>query len=294
MKAGILILEVITDWNVQCLQQQFQLQQMAEFQHHQAVAEDSPAEALAEGAEAPGKFIWRRKLCFRRLYLYKYIFGMIYIVKNSDIIYIMDIQFGRVTASGETYNTPHNKPSEGNFFNEFQFQNQNKNQKSQAQSQSQSPTTIPIRMNDLDSNILEAKSYNNVENETLRLEHKIAVLENALDKLNRDVIAFEGLSSDIQISELINRKYEIEKELKLLKQKYENLDFSTKLSNFIVSLIFNKTKKKSFKSICKNLIKYFALKFSKKFSYSESMKKTLQNLCSINESIDELIKMQIP
>src|SRR5574344_1396453 len=141
----------------------------------------------------------------------------------------INVRFGKVKSTGETYSNPQKKqfePSEENFFNAFQHNQQNKEE----QQPQQKNNVIPLRLNDLDSNILENKAYNDMPDKVLKLEHKISAMENSVNKISRDIITLEGLGYDVQLYDLRERKLKLEEELSALKKEYANLDISAKLS----------------------------------------------------------------
>lgn len=208
----------------------------------------------------------------------------------------MDVRFGKIKATGETYQNPHKQnfesfeSSEENFFNAFQHrQNNSENQ------QPQKNNVVPLRLNDLDSNILENKAYNDMPDKILKLEHKISNIENAVNKITRDIQTLENLGYDIQLYDLKDKRSKLEEELARLKQEYSEQDLSAKFSNGIASALNLAGKHTNFIDNFKHLFANKVLvKVSKNFKYAQTMKEALENLSNINDSVDELIKMQVP
>lgn len=207
----------------------------------------------------------------------------------------MDVRFGKIRATGESYANPqshHFEYNEDNFFNAFQrHQNQQKNENQEEKNKN----VIPLRLNDLDSNIMQNKAYNEIPDELFKLEQKITTLENSLAKITNDITTLEGLGYDIQLYDLKERKNKLEQELKNLNEEYANKSIGAKISNGITSAVNYASRKKTFIQNFKDFVsKNIIAKISKDFYYLMSMKEALSSLGSINSSVDELIRMQVP
>lgn len=199
----------------------------------------------------------------------------------------MEIKFGKVRPNNSPILTSLTARSDGNIF----AASSNLEQKNEQQKQAFSP-----RINDYDSNILENNAYQDIPDEMLKIEHKMGILENILNKMNNEIDALESLGANIQISELKERKLKIEQELIEMNRKYAQLGLSAKISGQITSAInYTSNKKSSTLSKFKLFLsKKVLARISKKFNYSQNMKEALDNLSNINTSVDELINLQAP
>ena len=159
-----------------------------------------------------------------------------------------------------------------------------------------SPINSSSRMNDYDSNILENNAYHDIPDESLKLEHKISILEKKLVKVNSEATLMSSFADNDRLKENLARKKVIEAELMNLKKKYSELGLSAKISGQIASVIgFTSNQKSSLVSSTKRFFsKKIFSKISKKFNYSNEMKDALGKLSSINSNVDELITMQVP
>lgn len=198
----------------------------------------------------------------------------------------MEIKFGKIKPNNNIFSTPSSNSPDANFFATNTF----------GQSFQQENNASGSRMNDFDSNILENNAYQAISDEMFKLEHKMGMLETSLSKLTNEIEALESLGYDIQVYDLKDRKLKLERELAELNKKYSELGLGAKISGQIASAM-NLTSKKKFNPLLrlkKFLSKKVLSKISKKFDNSQTMKEALENLCSINLSVDELIKMQTP
>ena len=199
----------------------------------------------------------------------------------------MEIKFGKVRPNNSPFLTSLTAHSDANFF----VAGSNLEQKHEQSKQPFSP-----RINDYDSNILENNAYQDIPDEMLKIEHKMGILENILDKMNNEIDALESLGADIQICDLKERKRKIEQELVEMNKNYSQLGLSAKISGQITSVI-NYTSNKKLNALSRFklfLSKKVLARISKKFQSNQNMKEALENLSSINMSVDELINLQAP
>ena len=147
------------------------------------------------------------------------------------------------------------------------------------------------RLNDYDLNILNDKSFKDVDDESLRLEILINEKENAIEELNNKIKGREVIGKLLDVMELKIQVKHLEKELAELKEEFAKNNFKMRL----------KTDKKKAKRKLPILIriqrfisrKVFA-KISKKFKSIADLGDSLDTLASINENVDELIAMKVP
>ena len=196
----------------------------------------------------------------------------------------MDVKFGKLSANMFNPSTQH---VEENFF----ASSPKIEQKPKEQQHSSS-----TRLNDYDSNILENNAYKDMEDEMLKIEHKIGILENSLDKIKKEIEDMADFGNISMLNQLITRKIALEKELMELNKKYGELGLGAKLSGQIASAVNFTSKKKSttFSRTKDFLSKKVLARISKKFKYSQNMKEALEKLANINSNVDELITMQVP
>lgn len=198
----------------------------------------------------------------------------------------MDVKFGKLRPNYNTAISQSSNSADGNFFVE----------NSQQEESEQQPSTIGLRINDYDSSILENNAYQLLSDDMFKIEHKMNMLENTLVKINSEITALQSLGAAIQISELIERKEKIERELAELNKQYSELGISTMISGQIASAVnFTAKKRRNFLSKTRTFISRKILaKISPKICLNQAIRDALENLCNINLGVDELIKMQIP
>lgn len=199
----------------------------------------------------------------------------------------MEVKFGKLRPNNLCLN-PTDLNSDENFFTSKTI--------NITEAQQENKLASGNRINDYDSNILENNAYREINDEMFKIEHKISLLENNLSKINDEINALESLGAYIQISDLKDRKRKIEEELNELNKKYSELGISTKIAGQISTVLNFKSKKrfKIFPQIQNFIYKKILIKISRKFNYSQVIKEALTNLSSINSSVNELIKMQVP
>ena len=198
----------------------------------------------------------------------------------------MDVKFGKLRPNYKTIVNSSPSHVDENFFVE----------NSQQEEAERLSPNIGLRINDYDSSILENNAYQLLSDDMFKIEHKMSMLENTLAKINSEITALQSLGAAIQISELIERKEKIERELAELNKIYSVLAISTMISGQIASAVnFTSKKRRNFLSKTRTFISRKILsKISPKICLNQAMRDALENLCNINLGVDELIKMQIP
>lgn len=152
--------------------------------------------------------------------------------------------------------------------------------------------TSPHKIDNYDSAILEDRAYLDLDNNALRLEYQISMLEDDLAIITKELDGAISIDDEENIKVLKRKKLRIERQLKVLMFKYTQLDFASKVIA-VISAIFKR--KKSNKNVIGDfMLKYFLSKISKKFKMIYDLKLSLDKLSSINRSVDELISMQAP
>ena len=89
------------------------------------------------------------------------------------------------------------------------------------------------RLNDYDSNLLEADAYKEVSDELFKIEYKIASLEVELKEFDYRIQSARDIYDYDQIEILSNRKQLLKKEYASLIKIYNDMSLSAKLSDGI-------------------------------------------------------------
>ena len=114
--------------------------------------------------------------------------------------------------------------------------------------------TSPHKIDNYDSAILEDRAYLDLDNNALRLEYQISMLEDDLAIITKELDGAISIEDEENIKVLKRKKLRIERQLKVLMFKYTQLDFSSKVIA-IISAIFKR------KNSNKNKIGDFMLKY---------------------------------
>lgn len=170
------------------------------------------------------------------------------------------------------------------------IQNQDEQQKEKARA-------IPsnIRLNAMDSTLLENEAYQDIEDDNFKAEYKINNLEQRINILESDIENAKNINDFQKIDILTMRKHALQNELKGLKEIYGNADITTKLSGDITNIISKPTAfTKTISKINNFISTKFLSKISKSFSSNQDVKTALAKLQTLNKNVDELINMQTP
>ncbi len=156
--------------------------------------------------------------------------------------------------------------------------------------------TNPHRLNDLDSNILEEKAYVNIEDESLKLEYKIEDKERVLKDLNGKIKIADKVGNQQDLFSLRIKKQRVEGELRELYKEYAGKDLPSKLSDGInnIASSANKRKMPVINAIKKFIKRHVLARVSKRFKSIVALGDSLDTLATINQNVDELIKMKTP
>ena len=211
----------------------------------------------------------------------------------------MDIKFGKIKST-TNISAPTSSADILNENQEEQFSSENffsaNHQNAKEEKKQQTFVQNSIRLNDYDSNILENRAYIELSDEALILEHKIANLEQVLEKLDKEILTLESLGTDIQLNALKERRLLVLNDLKELNKKYSSMDIGAKISGKLTNMasIASSGKKNMFSTVSDFVMKQVLGRLSKSFNYSNYMKDALKDLNNINESVDELILLKTP
>ena len=152
------------------------------------------------------------------------------------------------------------------------------------------------RLNDYDSNLLKEGAYKDVQDDLFRMEYKISRTENEIKNFEKQIQAAKDIKDYNLINELDSRKKILEVELQTLILNYNSKSVSAKVTDKIFNLFkYKQTSKLTF--FHNTLIKLSNLIHSKMPRCLVSpfeLKRSLEKLENINNSVDELISMNIP
>ena len=148
----------------------------------------------------------------------------------------------------------------------------------------------------MDSTMLEDAAYQILDNEDLKLEKKIEILENDLQDINEKLIVAKAVRDNNKFVELTKQKSILKQNIESLKKEYKLSNVDTMFTSVVTKALripekFKKQIKKSMMNFLRNskLLKKITPLFR-----ALLVRDTIGKLNKINKSIDELVKMQIP
>ena len=153
-----------------------------------------------------------------------------------------------------------------------------------------------IRLNALDSTLLEAEAYRDIDDDIFRTEYQINRIEETLKNIDKEIENAKSINDYPKADILITRKRTLQNELELLYENYNKSDITTKISGtltdalnvkpaFIAGAVDN----------CKEFVEDKLLsKISKKFNSGQAIKNALTKLETLNKNVNELVTMQTP
>lgn len=147
------------------------------------------------------------------------------------------------------------------------------------------------RLNDYDSNILQADAYKNVSDDVFKLEYKISVLEEELKSIDVQIQVARDISDYDTIEALIDKKNNIQTTYNSLIAIYNEKSLSARITESISSIfgLGIKPSINTFRQKFSDITDKFLLKLPKPFAMSVELKKSLNKLENINKSVDNLI-----
>lgn len=156
--------------------------------------------------------------------------------------------------------------------------------------------TNPHRLNDLDSNILEERSYTNIEDESLKLEYRIEEKEKAIKNITEKIKIADTIGDQQELFSLKVKKQRLDQELRDLYKEYSSHDLSSKLSGKINNAVTTVHQRKMpvINAIKRFIKRYILAKVSKRFKSLVSLGDSLETLETINKNVDELLNMKTP
>ncbi len=152
------------------------------------------------------------------------------------------------------------------------------------------------RLNDYDFNILKEDAYKDISDELFKLEYKIAKLEKELQTVDAQIQSARDISDYDTLEFLAGRKRQIQEDLKILAQIYNEKSLSTKISGGIFNILSPKIKLQldKFNKSVKAFKEMVISNLPGKFSSVMEIKQSLNKLENINRSVDELMTLQTP
>jgi len=152
------------------------------------------------------------------------------------------------------------------------------------------------RLNDLDSNILEEKTYLKLDDEPLKLEYRIEEKEKTAKDLNVKIKAAESVANNQELISLRMKKQRVDNELRDLYKEYNSQDLPSKISGGINNTFTGiKQRKMPVINAIKRFIKrYILANISSKFKSIVVIGDSLETLEAINKNVDELMKLKTP
>jgi len=152
------------------------------------------------------------------------------------------------------------------------------------------------RLNGLDSTLLEAEAYQNIDDDVFKTEYKINRIEEAIKSIDIEIENAKSINDFQKADILTMRKHSLQNDLKQLYASYGNSDVVTKLSGELTSILRKKpTLLSRALDNCKEFMEEKVLpKVSKNFNSGRDIKSALSKLETLNKNVDELVTMQMP
>lgn len=147
------------------------------------------------------------------------------------------------------------------------------------------------RLNDYDLNILNNKSFRDLDDDALKMEYLIEEKEEKLNAINAKIKGAEFLGKLLDVMDLRIQAKELENEITELKSEYAKHNIKERLT---AKAVKPKTKIAPLKVIARFLTRKIFSKVSKKFKSIADLGDSLDVLTSINTNVDELIAMKVP
>ena len=98
--------------------------------------------------------------------------------------------------------------------------------------------TSPFLIDGYDTTILEDRAYLKLDNNMLKLEYRLNTLENNLQIIKDEIKTAKNIDDFSRLSLLENKKDVIEKEIKILNEKYYNIGIMSKITSIISNMKF--------------------------------------------------------
>lgn len=148
--------------------------------------------------------------------------------------------------------------------------------------------TVPHRINELDTNILESGKEIDFQTQNLKLEYQIKDREDQLSELNKQISLAKNAGDQQALFTHNAKKQRIEGELREFRRQFATRDLNAKYPTQSAHRIPFWGKMKRF------VQRYFLAKISKKINSLVQLSDSLEALQDINSNVDDLIKIKTP
>ena len=154
------------------------------------------------------------------------------------------------------------------------------------------PSEVKRHLNDYDANILKEGAYRDVEDEVFKLEYKISHIEEEIKDLDKQIQSANVIYDYFTADKLASRQKQLKEELFSLTEIYKEASLSAKISGGFAGKL--KSGIDFLGKMFSNNLDNFISKLPGKFSSFLVVKNSLNQLESINKSVDDLMKYQHP
>lgn len=151
-------------------------------------------------------------------------------------------------------------------------------------------------LNDYDSNILQDGAYKDISDDTFKLEYKITRTEEEIKSLEARLNVAKEIHDYGKVQDLQAKLFMLKNNYKNLLSQYNEKNLAAKITGF-VSSIYSNTLGLLIKSITYGIKKLYRIIVSilpAKFATVLRIKESLNTLKNINNSVDNLVSMNIP
>lgn len=147
-------------------------------------------------------------------------------------------------------------------------------------------------INDYDYNILREDAYKEVSDEVFKLEYKISKTEEEINVVKKQIQLAKDIHDNSEYERLHSRLMQLERDLYVLTDLYNEASISAKISGGLISKIRDKFLNASrfIESFSETLLS----KIPGKISSIIEIRNSLNKLENINKSVDELMKSKYP
>ena len=157
--------------------------------------------------------------------------------------------------------------------------------------------TEPVsRINDYDSNLLQADAYKEISDDVFKLEYKISRTEEEIKDIEGQLVAAQDIGDQALVNKLKGRLITLRDEYETLLTMYSSKSLSAKISDGLSGVLDDNIKAgfEGLRSKIKNISNFIISKLPKQVSSAIQIRKSLIKLENINKSVDELMKLKIP
>ena len=150
------------------------------------------------------------------------------------------------------------------------------------------------RLNNYDSDLLEEDAYKDINNDLFKLEYKMAKTEENLKVVESQILAAQEINDYKLNQELIKNKKALEDDYNALLELYNDKCLSAKISGRILNMFGEKSRLKTLQNKTSFISQKIISKMPKQLLALFELKKSLNKLETINNSVDKLMSLNIP